>query len=108
VSPRQGVLALVRSTDPESSRDGARRAHVGSQRATILGLLLTWGDAFGHETVSINADLLVERFTHTQRSVWSSRLSGMASAGLLDKDVTTNPVSFTLTPEGRRMAKAIR
>jgi hypothetical protein len=102
------VLALVRDSDPDSSRDGARRAHVGSQRATILGLLLTWEEAFGRECVSVTADMLSERFEYTQRSVWSSRLSGMASAGLLDKDRSTNPITFTLTDEGRRMAKALR
>lgn len=103
-------LAYSRSSDPASSRNGVRKARTGSQKATILGLLLMWSEAWGPENVAVTADMLHERHPHTQRSVWSTRLSAMArpEVGLLSKDETTDPICFSLTAEGLTEARRLK
>lgn len=102
-------LAYSRNSDPASSREGAKRARVGGQRATILRLLWTWESAFAPGVVAVDADQLYERYPYTQRSVWSTRLSSMAKpeAGLLIQNRETNPVTYALSEAGREIARTL-
>lgn len=85
----------ARSTDPASSHEAAASAPVKGQRATILGLLRNMEQAWGTGTVT--ADVLVAKypprwddeagaFVGVQRNAWSSRLSGLASDGLVKSE----------------------
>lgn len=118
----QGTLwGGVRSTDPQTSRDAAERCGAASQRATILRQLLGMEGATA-EGAWVTADFLARRFGG-HRSIWSTRLAGMASTAhghvpLLAKgapETTRSPdtgqprkvLTFHLTDAGREAARAL-
>lgn len=101
------LFGATRATDPESSRDAARRAPVVSQRATVLRLLSSSERAAGGR-VWRDADWFADVDPHgSHRSIWSARLSGMVRARLLDVDRDAKPIKVALTDKGRAEARRL-
>ena len=101
----QLVLAYSRDSDPASSKRAAGRVNATSQAGRILAEMSKWETAFG--ACSADADRLHTIFPQWQRSVISTRLSAMHRKGWLERDESTDPITFTLSAEGRRLARCL-
>lgn len=100
MTPQQGVLHLVRDSDPRSSHEAAARCRPNFRRQMILAALAEYPEGW-EPHAWLTADSCVDRWDG-QRSVWSKRLSEAAQLGLLECDRSTSPIRFRLTAEGRR------
>jgi DNA-binding HxlR family transcriptional regulator len=108
-------FGAARATDPPPSHAAAATANVTGQRATILGLLARLENV--HGTGSLTADDLHRTYPTSDRGTWSTRLSGMDRAGLVERVGYRQTTSrsgqvrkvsaYGLTPAGRDAATRV-